>query len=79
MCSVCKFLLLGNVVLPTFAAYGQQYTNLPLRPCRCSTTGRLSGRPMKRVATNALGFEGGFYWHHAANLSLRYVFREEER
>jgi hypothetical protein len=37
-----------------------------------------SGR-LKLMATNAISFEGGFYWHHAANLSLRYVFRDEER
>jgi hypothetical protein len=36
-------------------------------------------RRIKLMATNALGFEGGFYWHHAANLSLRYVFRDEKR
>ena len=36
-------------------------------------------RRVKLMATNAISFEGGFSWHHAANLSLRYVFRDEER
>ncbi len=36
-------------------------------------------RRVKLMATNAISFEGGFYWHHAANLSLRYVFRDEKR
>jgi hypothetical protein len=36
-------------------------------------------RRIKLMVTNAINFEGGFDWHHAANLSLRYVFRDEER
>jgi hypothetical protein len=35
-------------------------------------------RRIKLMATNAISFEGGFHWHHAANLSLRYVFRDEK-
>jgi hypothetical protein len=41
--------------------------------------GGWQSRRLKLMATNAISFEGGFYWHHAANLSLRYVFRDEEQ
>jgi hypothetical protein len=36
------------------------------------------GRRLKVMASNAIGFEGGFHWHYAANLSLRYVFRDDK-
>ena len=35
-------------------------------------------RRLKVMASNAVSFEGGFHWHHAANISLRYVFRNDK-
>lgn len=36
------------------------------------------GRRLRVMASNAVSFEGGFHWHYAGNLSLRYVFRNDK-
>jgi hypothetical protein len=55
----CKFLLLGNLALLTFAAYGQQDANLPLGALPMQYNGSFAGEAgSPRISTNA-GFTSG--------------------